>query len=97
VTWAFPIPPAAAVVTTTYVTRDGSPILLVSRELAEDGDDLWQFHCGNGDYEPSKLQLVRLDELVRSDPTLASIADLAMGYTARRASVEKPWTLSVEH
>jgi len=36
----------------------------------------WQFHCGNGDYNPSKLQLVRLDEVVGLDPTVVELAHL---------------------
>ena len=95
-TWSFPIPPDAAVITTTYVTRDRLPILRVTREEGENGEDDWQFHCGNGDYQPAKLQLVRLDELVALDPTLVAVAELHVGYVARRASVAAPWTFSLE-
>jgi hypothetical protein len=93
---AFELPSATAVLTTTYVTRDRIPILVVWRELGDDGD-LWQFHCGNGDYDPSKLQLVRLDEIVGLDPTVIDLAHLAVGQSARRAGVDQPWTIVTEH
>ncbi len=96
-TWTFPIPAGAAVVTTSYVTRDRLPILRVTREQGEDGEEDWQFHCDNGDYQPSKLQLVRLDELLALDPTLVAVAELQVGYVAHRASVAAPWTFSLEH
>jgi hypothetical protein len=80
------------VVTSTYVTRDRMPILLVSREEGEDDEEQWQFHCGNDDYDFSKLQLVRLDTLIKLDPTLVDVARLAVGHVARRASLQDPWT-----
>jgi|SRR5579859_6628592 len=96
-TWPFQVPPATAVVTTTYVTRDRLPILVVWRELGEDDDDLWQFHSGNGDYDPSKLQLVRLDEIVGLDPTVRDLPHLAVGQAARRAAIGQPWAVTTEH
>jgi hypothetical protein len=86
-----------AVVTTKYVTRDRMPILVVWRERGEDGDDIWQFHCGNGDYDLQKLLLVRLDEVLGIDPTIAGVAHLAGGQVARRAAVGEPWTITTEH
>ena len=94
--WPFEPPPPTAVLTTTYVTCDRMPILIVWRELGEDGDDVWQFHCGNGDYNPSKLQLVRLDELVALNPTLLNVAQLAVGQAARRGAIDEPWTVATE-
>jgi hypothetical protein len=97
VEWPFEQLPASAVVTTTYVARDRMPILVVSRDEGEDGDDVWQFHCGNGDYDPRKLLLVRLDEILRIDPTIAGVAHLASGQAARRAGVGETWTITTEH
>jgi hypothetical protein len=95
--WRFPIPPGTAVVTTTYVTRDRLPILAVSRDLGEEGEEDWQFHCGNGDYDAARLQLVGIDQLVAADPTLVEVAVLAVGQTATRATVTGPWAFSFEH
>ena len=47
------------VVTSSYVTQYGMPVLEVSHEDDEEGGSLWQFHAGNGDYDMSKMQLVR--------------------------------------
>jgi hypothetical protein len=66
--WSFDVPPNAAVVTTTYVTRERLPILLVSHEADEDGGISWQFHCGNGDDSPSALQFVGLETILQLDP-----------------------------
>lgn len=72
------------------------PILVVWHEQGEDGDDLWQFHCGNGDYDPSKLQLVGLGEVVSLDPTIMDVAHLAVGQAARRAAIDQPWTIATQ-
>ena len=95
--WSFELPPATAVRTTTYVTRNRMPILVVWREKGEDGDDVWQFHCGNGDYGASRLQLVRLDEVVGLDPTVVDVAHLGVGQAARRTAIDDPWTITTEH
>lgn len=81
------------VVTSTYVTEDGMPILDVSHEDDEEGGSLWQFHCGNGDYNMNKMQLVRLDTIVALDPTIDQLASLEKGKTARRETKNSPWIL----
>jgi hypothetical protein len=87
----FDLPVETMVMTSTYVTRDGMPILQVSHEYDEvDGDD-WQFHCGNDDYSMEKLQLVRLSTILKFDPDLLVIADLPVGYVAKRTAVGIPW------
>jgi len=91
--WSFDVPPNAAVVTTTYVTRERLPILLVSHEADEDGGISWQFHCGNGDYSPSALQLVGLETILQLDPRLVEIAALPVGYVATRASLGGEWVV----
>jgi hypothetical protein len=93
----FDIPDDAAVVTTTYVTRDRMPVLLVSHEQDdEDGTMLWQFHSGNGDYSPEKLQLVRLNTVLSLDPSLKEVASLPVGYSAVRATPNDPWVFRPE-
>jgi hypothetical protein len=88
--WPFEIPPGAAVITTTYVTRQHLPVLDVLHEI-EDDDVFWQFHCGNGDFDPAVLQLVRLDELLAIDSALAELATLPAGHRAVFSAVGAPW------
>jgi hypothetical protein len=90
----FGISDDTAVVTSSYVTRDGCPILEVSCELDEEGGRLWQFHCGNGDYSMDKMELVRLDTIIKIDPSILGLADLQMGQTAKRKALNSPWTIS---
>jgi hypothetical protein len=93
--WPFDVPPGEPVVTTTHVTSGQQPILLVTHE--RDGADvIWQFHCGNGDYRPEILQLVRLDEIVRLDPTVRSVASLPVGHRAQRQTGSEEWTMLAE-
>jgi hypothetical protein len=89
--WAFDSPRDLAVVTTKYVTLDRLPVLYVTHELDEDGEVLWQFHCGNGDLDPGVLQLVRLDEIVGLDETLTRVADLPLGFSATRRDAGDEW------
>jgi hypothetical protein len=89
--WFFQDPPDTAVVTTTQVTRLGAPILFVSHELDEDGGSLWQFHCGTVDFDMRDAQLVRLDTIVKIDPSIADLSDLPVGYCAKRISISEFW------
>jgi hypothetical protein len=89
--WRFDVEPEAAVVTTVYVTKGGMPILLVTRELDDDEGSVWQFHCGNGDYRSEVLQLVRLDEILKLDPSVADVAALPIGFCARRNDRTDIW------
>jgi hypothetical protein len=75
----FNVSPDTAVVTSTYITNDGAPVLEVTHEEDPEEGTIWQFHNGNGDYRGSVLQLVRLDELLQLDSTLTQMADLPVG------------------
>ena len=92
--WPFDVPPDLAVVTTSYVTQTGMPVLYVSHDLDSEEGVIWQFHCGNGDYDPGVLQLVRLDEMLRLDPSLGELARLPQGYSATRASTSASWVVA---
>jgi hypothetical protein len=81
----------ASVVTSTYVTKDLMPILYVSHEDDDEGGSLWQFHCGNDDYDMAKMQLVRLDTILSIDKTLIDVATLPKGYSAKRDSKDAKW------
>jgi len=92
-TWRFNIGPDTAVVTSSYVTRDRLPILLVSHEDDPDEGPMWQFHAGNGDFSGDVLQLVRLDEILAIDPGLQVLHTLPSGSCAERADVSAPWVV----
>jgi hypothetical protein len=81
------------VVTSSYVTREGRPILEVSHEDDEEGGSLWQFHCGNGDYSMERMELVRLDTILEMDPTVREVANLDMGQCARRSAINARWVV----
>lgn len=92
----FPISDDTMVVTSTYITKDGEPIRYVSREDDEEGGELWQFHSGNGDYPMEKMQLVRLDTVLKLDPSVRDVADLPMGFSATRADRNAFWKIQKE-
>jgi hypothetical protein len=92
----FPISKDTMVVTSTYVTNDREPVRYVSRQDDEEGGELWQFHSGNGDYSMEKLQLVRLDTILRLDPSVGDVADLPLGFNATRADRSALWKIEKE-
>ena len=92
----FDISPDTAVVTTSYVTRQMQPILYVTHEYDEEEGIIWQFHCGNGDYSSEVMQLVRLDEILELDGTVVELADLPLGFCAKRLNAESKWTIEKE-
>ena len=91
---SFKISNDTMVVTSTYITRDGFPILEVSHEDDEDRGSLWQFHAGNGDYGMDRMQLVRLGTILALDFSITELGDLGMGLTARRSASGESWTIS---
>ena len=54
----------------------------------------WQFHCGNNDYRPEVLQLVRLDEILKLDPGLHLLATIPVNCAARRLDVHSEWFIA---
>lgn len=84
--WKFKDPENTAVFTTAKVLKDGKPILHVSH----DADGAWQFHTGE-DVEEKDSMVVSLKEMVRHDPYLADLADLALGWVADRKSANETW------
>ena len=91
---AFNIPESTMVVTRVDVTRDACPVLEVSHEDDGQGGSLWQSHSGDGNHSPDRLELVRLETVLKLDPGLNAVADLPMGRTARRRAVGDPWIVS---
>jgi hypothetical protein len=94
--WPFDISPDTVVVTTTYVTRERNPILYVTHERDEEEGVIWQFHCGNGDYSSDVVQLVRLDEILELDGSIAELAGLPLGFCAKRSSARDRWVIEKE-
>lgn len=89
-----PITLDTMVIPSDYVTKAGMPVLYVCREEDEDGKDTWQFHCGNGDYSMERMQLVRLDTVLRLDHNLSALASLLTGQCATRESAHAHWKLA---
>lgn len=93
---SFDISPETAVVTSIYVTRDKQPILYVSHVFDEEEGLIWQFHAGGRNFDMKNMQLVRLDTILRIDPSIAEVADLPVGFKATRAAKGEPWVFEKE-
>jgi hypothetical protein len=94
--WPFDVSPDTAVVTTIYVTEKRQPILYVTHDYDEHEGIIWQFHCGNGDYNPTVLQLIRFDEILEIDSDIFELANLDIGFCAKRNSVNDKWIIERE-
>lgn len=92
----FGVPLNSAVVTTSYVTQEGLPILYVSHTADAEAGVVWLFHCGNGDSSARVLQLVGLGEILKLAPELTALADLPCGWHARRDSAQGEWVVEKE-
>lgn len=88
--WPFADPENTAVFTTRQVVERGLPILWVWHD-ADDG--AWQFLCGTTS-DDEDLLVVGLAEIVRIDPSVASVADLPLGWKAWRPSPGDSWKRS---
>lgn len=87
--WPFEDGRRVAVFTTTHVVRAGKPILYVSHD-ADDG--AWQFH--SGDLVSTKdMMLLALEEILEIDPSIASLANLPLGYCAERRNPRSAWRI----
>ncbi len=85
--WPFDQEPNVVAVTSTHITRDGKPVLLVTHY---DHDDSWSFQSG----EPVTMadaQLVAMKTVYGFDPTIVEVADLETGWSAQREFVGAPW------
>ena len=87
------------VITSSYILDEKLPILYVSHDFDEEsaGGGYWQFHCGNGDYSPEKLKLVKLSVIIRIDSSINEIADLPLGFGAWRSALGQPWQYEKEN
>jgi hypothetical protein len=86
--WPFEDVPTVAVVTLKSIIRDHKPILYVYHDEGLSG---WQFLDG-GPINTEDARIVSLKSMLIWDPTLAQIADLPMGWSASRKSMEEAWS-----
>jgi hypothetical protein len=91
-TWPFDQPRNCATFTMRQVMDGSEPRLLVSHDADDHG---WQF-IGTSDASLEDAKLVCLEHIVRLDPTVVEVADLAPGWQAVRDYVGGPWIRS-EH
>jgi len=84
--WPFSDPPDRRVFTTRFVLDKDFPILIVSH----DPDGEWEFLCGTTD-KPKDARQVLLGEVVDLDERLLEVADLPVGWRARRSDPGGPW------
>jgi len=85
--WPFDQAPNVAAITSTHITKDGDPILLVTHY---EDDHSWGFQSGKP-IETKDGQLVAMKTIVELDPTVMQIADLPPGWSAERDAVAADW------
>ena len=85
--WPFDQAPNVAAITSTHITNDRCPILLVTHY---EDDHSWGFQSGKP-VAMANAQVVRMDEVIRLDATLFEIADLLPGWSAERKTVGGEW------
>ena len=86
--WPFPDDaPNTAAITTRQVLERGAPIRVVSHDAADGG---WQFLCGSTT-DPRDGRVVGLRSIVALDPSVATVADLPLGWRARRDGPTGSW------
>jgi hypothetical protein len=85
--WPFEDPPNVAVFTQRTILEEGRPILLV---VHDEDDGGWQFLDGD-DVRMDAALLVSLKRMLNHDASIAELADLPVGWQARRAGPRAPW------
>jgi hypothetical protein len=85
--WPFDQGPLVAAITTRQVLREHHPILQV-RHYADDHS--WAFTCGTTDDVRDGL-VISMQEALKLDPTIASIAHLPPGWSAWRPAAGGAW------
>ncbi len=83
--WPFREPPDAEAITLDRVLAGEAPILLAARD-----DDGWQLLDGEHVFE-ADAAVVLLGEIVQFDPSLLELAELPVGWHARREEPGAPW------
>jgi hypothetical protein len=88
--WPFDQGPRTATLTTRQVLDGTEPIRSV---VHYDDDHSWAFTCGTTN-NTADLRLVGMEEVLKIDDALRSIANLEPGWTAWRKNLGEPWELT---
>ena len=88
--WPFGQTPDTAVFTLRTIIFGGEPILHITHDMDDHG---WQF-LGAGDADENDAAIVGLGEIVKLDPSVLEVADMAPGWHAWRRSKSSPWLRS---
>ena len=78
-----------AVFTTKFVLDFQSPILYVFH-YKDDG--AWQF-SGNENCYDDDYRVISLEEMINIDNSILEIADIPLGYCAKRKDVDSSWNI----
>lgn len=87
----FPDSLSTAVFTTKYVLMNHSPILHVYHY---EDDGAWQF-SGEEDSEEEDYRIVSLKEMIEMDSSILKLANMPLGYYAKRIDVNSEWEIDV--
>jgi hypothetical protein len=85
--WPFDQAANVAAITTVNVIDHGAPILVV---IHYDDDESWAFLCGTTN-DDRDGRVIGMGEVLRIDPTLRAVADLAPGWKAWRSGIGEEW------
>ena len=85
--WPFADPPNLATFTVRQIVDRKRPILLVYHD---EDDGSWQFLTGEA-IDMADAMLVTLRTIVGVDATVLELADLEVGWRARRTDACAPW------
>jgi hypothetical protein len=87
--WPFEDPPNVAVLSSKEVVDDGKWIHYVYHD---EDDGTWQFHSiGGAPSLEEDARLVGLNTIFKLDPTIATLADLPLGWCATREAPDAEW------
>ncbi|WP_422097745.1 hypothetical protein [Variovorax sp.] len=86
-TWPFSDAPNVACFTVRSIMNEAAPILLV---FHDEDEGAWQMLPGGG-ADASEAMIVGLKQLVQLDETLVELANLPLGWFARREDKNSPW------
>jgi hypothetical protein len=86
--WPFKDQRNVAVFTSRKIVDEGDWIYYVSHD---EDDGAWQFHPHSGMTPESEAVIVSLEAMLKQDATIASLADLPLGWHAWRQTKESDW------
>ena len=76
--WPFDQGPGVAAITSTHITRQRLPILLVTHY---EDDESWGFQSGLP-LTTAEAQIVAMEEIMKIDPSVGEVAELQPGWSA---------------